>query len=124
MMTKGRYLLLGGLICLLALLSAGCETSFPEWSGSMPNENGRHVQPQNPDAQNDNQVIKPAGSAPALAVSTFTATQGGGVGESITRRMTREHGFTGISVRPSAHGGFSSTVLLHLSAVPASTSAP
>lgn len=60
-MTKGRYLLIGALICLLALLSAGCETMNPEWSGNMPNENGRHVQPQDLDApgQNNSDAIRP-----------------------------------------------------------------
>ncbi|HEV2501142.1 MAG TPA: hypothetical protein VGY31_16345 [Terriglobia bacterium] len=59
-MIKGKYLLIGALIFLLALLSAGCETMNPEWSGNMPNESGPHVQPQNLDAPSENNdVIRP-----------------------------------------------------------------
>ncbi|HEV2419679.1 MAG TPA: hypothetical protein VGX94_17925 [Terriglobia bacterium] len=59
-MIKGRYLLIGALIFLLALLSAGCETMNPEWSGNMPNESGPHVQPQNLDAPSENNdAIRP-----------------------------------------------------------------
>ncbi|MGH9344762.1 MAG: hypothetical protein ACRD19_13510 [Terriglobia bacterium] len=60
-MTKGRYLLIGVLLCALALISAGCETMNPEWSGNMPNESGPHVQPQNLDAprENNNDAIRP-----------------------------------------------------------------
>lgn len=55
-MAKGRTLLIiiGALICLLALLCAGCETMNPEWSGNLPNESGPHVQPQNLDAPSEN----------------------------------------------------------------------
>lgn len=53
-MTYGRLLLTGALICLLAFLSAGCATSFSEWSGEMPNETGRHVSPYNVDHQEEN----------------------------------------------------------------------
>lgn len=53
-MIKGRYLLIGALIFMVALLSAGCETMNPEWSGNMPNESGPHVQPQNLDAPSEN----------------------------------------------------------------------
>lgn len=59
-MIKGRYLLIGALIFMVALLSAGCETMNPEWSGNMPNESGPHVQPQNLDAPSENNdAIRP-----------------------------------------------------------------
>lgn len=62
-MAKGRKLviIIGALICLLALLCAGCETMNPEWSGNMPNESGPHVQPQNLDApsENNSEALRP-----------------------------------------------------------------
>ncbi|MGH9354441.1 MAG: hypothetical protein ACRD2G_20110 [Terriglobia bacterium] len=74
-MTKGRYLLIGALICLLALLSAGCETMNPEWSGNMPNESGRHVQPQDLDAPSqNNDAVRPFALMRALRVQPSGAT--------------------------------------------------
>lgn len=59
-MTKRRCLIIGVILCLIALICAGCETMNPEWSGDMPNEHGPHVQPQNLDApsENNNDAIK------------------------------------------------------------------
>lgn len=60
MMTKGRTFLIGILICLVMVLLAGCETSFPEWSGDMPNQSGTHQQPNADQQSSDNQAIRPA----------------------------------------------------------------
>ncbi len=62
MMIKDRRLLLGILICLVMALSAACETSFPEWSGQMPNETGSHQAGDNLNQQtadNNSQAIRP-----------------------------------------------------------------
>lgn len=61
-MKKENYLWVAVLICLVALFSAGCETMVPEWSGTMTNESGRHVQPLNLDRQNNRQAIRPTGA--------------------------------------------------------------
>ena len=53
-MTKRRCLMIGVILCLIAIISAGCETMNPEWSGNMQNEHGPHVQPQNLDAPREN----------------------------------------------------------------------
>ena len=68
-MKKWRYLLLGVLIGLLTFLTAGCRTSYWEWSGTMSNESGSHVQPFNPDDQ--------AQRSNAITFSTWTSTFGG-----------------------------------------------
>jgi hypothetical protein len=60
-MKKLRYLLLGGLIFLLIFLTAGCRTSYWEWSGDMANQSGNHVRPFNPgDRAQRNDAIRPS----------------------------------------------------------------
>lgn len=62
-MAKRKYLLLTGILCLLALLSASCRTSYWEWTGDMSNANGSHVQPFNPQNQaQGSQSIRPSAS--------------------------------------------------------------
>lgn len=46
-----KWLLLAGVLFPLVLFAAGCRTSYWEWSGSMANQSGAHVQPFNPNAQ-------------------------------------------------------------------------
>ena len=38
-LVKSKSWLLGAAVLLAALIAAGCETTFPEKSGHMPNEN-------------------------------------------------------------------------------------
>jgi hypothetical protein len=45
---KRKHLLLIGLICLLTFISAGCRTSYYEWTGDMSNQTGPHIAPFNP----------------------------------------------------------------------------
>jgi hypothetical protein len=67
-MKKRKYLLLGGLICLLAFLATGCRTSYWEWAGDMANQSGTHVQPFNPDDQ--------AQRTNSIRPTTWTAVSG------------------------------------------------
>ncbi len=41
-LVKSKSWLLGAAVLLAALVAAGCETTFPEKSGQMPNENTSH----------------------------------------------------------------------------------
>ncbi|HLH08333.1 MAG TPA: hypothetical protein VKW78_13930 [Terriglobales bacterium] len=42
---KSKFLLMGGVVLLAAVFASGCETTFYEKSGKMPNENtSQHVQ--------------------------------------------------------------------------------
>jgi hypothetical protein len=70
-MKKTKYLLLGGVIALLAFLATGCRTSYWEWNGVMANQSGTHVQPFNPDdeAQRTN-AVRPAVWTPIHATQT------------------------------------------------------
>lgn len=70
---KRRLLLIGVLIFLLAFLAAGCDTSFQEWSGNMPNETGSHVQGYDYDQTNQqsNQTIRPIGLTPGVAAQSL-----------------------------------------------------
>ena len=43
-LVKPKYLLMGAVVLLTALMAAGCETAVPEWSGTMANQNtSKHV---------------------------------------------------------------------------------
>lgn len=66
---KKRFLFIAALIFLLAFLAAGCDTSFQEWSGNMPNETGAHVKGYDYEQTNqqNNQAIRPLGLTPAAA---------------------------------------------------------
>jgi hypothetical protein len=67
-MKRRRYLLLGGLIFVLAFLATGCRTSYWEWSGAMANQSGSHVQPFNPgDQAQRTDAIRPAAWIPSPA---------------------------------------------------------
>lgn len=104
-MIKGRYLLIGALIFMLALLSAGCETMNPEWSGNMPNESGPHVQPQNLDAPSENNdAIRPLDLMRTLRTQPSSATFGRS--ESMKpmswRGAITPRGVAGIAPDPSA----------------------
>ncbi len=67
---KRTLILVCLLLGLLALLSAGCETSFPEWSGNMTNETGQHVQGENRDQPDTNtEIVKPHASLNVINMS-------------------------------------------------------
>ena len=75
-MIKDKRLLIGILICLVMFLSAGCETSFPEWSGEMPNETGSHVKPDNVNEPvYNNPAIKPVWGSMANSLAPAGAGQ-------------------------------------------------
>ncbi|MGH9377188.1 MAG: hypothetical protein ACRD1I_00180 [Terriglobia bacterium] len=118
-MTKGRYLLIGALICLLAFLSAGCETMNPEWSGNMPNENGRHVQPQDLDApsQNNSDAIRPLALMRAWRVLPSSAAHSdtrlnGLMGQANPRVGFARRGLPGIWANSLTAGGASGAAIL------------
>jgi hypothetical protein len=70
MMTKWKQIVVLVLICFFALLLlAGCDTSFDEWSGNMPNQAGQHVEPWSPDT--------PATASPTTQPNYWTS---GGAG--------------------------------------------
>jgi hypothetical protein len=58
---KWKYLMVGGLICLVAVLSTSCRTSYWEWNGGMTNSTGNHVAPFNPQNQAQPQSGTPVG---------------------------------------------------------------
>ena len=59
-MMKWKCLLWGAIIGSLVFLAAGCRTSYWEWSGSMANQSGSHVQPFNPgDSAQQNDAVRP-----------------------------------------------------------------
>lgn len=116
-MIKGRYLLIGALIFMVALLSAGCETMNPEWSGNMPNESGPHVQPQNLDAPSENNdAIRPLILMRTLRTQPSRAASG----QSESMKPMSWHGATallgttGIASDPLATGNARGAAILPL----------
>ncbi|MGH9328530.1 MAG: hypothetical protein ACRD2B_17810 [Terriglobia bacterium] len=79
-MITTRRLVTIGLVCLAVALLAGCATSFEEWSGTMSNETGRHVQPlnfNNPDDNSNSQAVRPSGRLEIIRKISSTVDRGG-----------------------------------------------
>jgi hypothetical protein len=64
-LVNSKYsLLMGALVLLAALYAAGCETTFPEKSGNMPNQNtSKHVKGYQ---MGDSDTVKPVVPLPVL----------------------------------------------------------